>query len=171
MHRKNRRDEGSSCSPRMVQYTPPPSGNDTNQTDGDTDADLDEDFDTGDGQDEFGAIRSMSAAGKSATDARADESAPPGLRRHENLREAAGSLRVETRPGRLNSTESVVPRSSFGEISAGDERGSGRQNGAIGVDLNRNWPFMWAMDDDGSSNETCSEVYRGPSAGSEKEVQ
>ena len=51
------------------------------------------------------------------------------------------------------------------------EESEGRQNGAPGVDLNRNWPYMWGMDDEGSSNDTCSEVYRGPAPGSEEEVK
>lgn len=38
-----------------------------------------------------------------------------------------------------------------------------------GVDLNRNHTFKWNMG--GSDNNPCSEVYHGPSAGSEPEVQ
>ncbi|MCA8964551.1 MAG: hypothetical protein H6838_02515 [Planctomycetes bacterium] len=45
-----------------------------------------------------------------------------------------------------------------------------RNNGAnYGVDLNRNYPFLWGLC--GSSSTTSSETYRGPSAGSEPEVQ
>ncbi len=40
-----------------------------------------------------------------------------------------------------------------------------------GVDLNRNWPTGWAWDNAGSSSDPCSEVYRGPGAASEPEVQ
>lgn len=43
--------------------------------------------------------------------------------------------------------------------------------GSVGVDLNRNYPFAWGFDDQGSSGSSTSEVYRGPSAGSEPEVQ
>lgn len=48
-----------------------------------------------------------------------------------------------------------------------------RRNGSScdGVDLNRNWPTAWAWDSNGSSGSECSDVYRGPSAGSEPEVQ
>jgi len=40
-----------------------------------------------------------------------------------------------------------------------------------GVDLNRNWPTAWGVDNQGSSSDTCSETYRGPSALSEPETQ
>jgi len=40
-----------------------------------------------------------------------------------------------------------------------------------GVDLNRNWGYMWGYDDDGSSPYTYDETYRGPSAFSEPELQ
>ena len=40
-----------------------------------------------------------------------------------------------------------------------------------GVDLNRNWPSFWGWDNVGSSTDTCSETYRGPSAMSEPETQ
>jgi hypothetical protein len=39
-----------------------------------------------------------------------------------------------------------------------------------GVDLNRNFPFMWGRND-GSSGNPCAETYRGPSAASEPEVK
>ena len=42
---------------------------------------------------------------------------------------------------------------------------------ADGVDLNRNYSFMWAYDNQGSSGEGCSETYRGSSAFSEPETQ
>lgn len=44
-------------------------------------------------------------------------------------------------------------------------------DGTFGVDLNRNYPFAWGYDDVGSSPFTSSETYRGPSAGSEPEIQ
>jgi len=40
-----------------------------------------------------------------------------------------------------------------------------------GVDLNRNWGYMWGYDDDGSSPYSSDETYRGPSAFSEPETQ
>jgi len=41
----------------------------------------------------------------------------------------------------------------------------------VGVDLNRNYGYFWAYDDEGSSNEEASQTYRGPSAFSEPETQ
>jgi carboxypeptidase T len=43
--------------------------------------------------------------------------------------------------------------------------------GSYGVDPNRNYPFMWGFDNSGSSPDPDSDTYRGPSAGSEPEVQ
>jgi hypothetical protein len=40
-----------------------------------------------------------------------------------------------------------------------------------GVDLNRNYAYEWGHDSNGSSGQKSSEVYRGPSAASEPEVQ
>jgi hypothetical protein len=55
----------------------------------------------------------------------------------------------------------------------GDWRKNRRNNGdgTYGVDLNRNWCYMWGYDDIGSSPNTSSETYRGPSACSEPETQ
>lgn len=44
-------------------------------------------------------------------------------------------------------------------------------NGTMGVDLNRNYPYQWGFDDDGSSPEGNSEIYRGSSPGSEPEIK
>ena len=44
-------------------------------------------------------------------------------------------------------------------------------DGTFGVDPNRNYPYMWGYDNTGSSGDPGSEVYRGPYAGSEPEVQ
>lgn len=44
-------------------------------------------------------------------------------------------------------------------------------NGLFGVDLNRNYDFMWGIDDIGSSPNPASNVYRGPSPLSEPESQ
>lgn len=41
----------------------------------------------------------------------------------------------------------------------------------FGVDLNRNYPFKWGLDDVGSSGETFSNTYRGSAAFSEPETQ
>jgi hypothetical protein len=44
-------------------------------------------------------------------------------------------------------------------------------DGSFGVDLNRNYPSFWGLDEVGSSATPSAETYRGPSAGSEPEVQ
>lgn len=41
----------------------------------------------------------------------------------------------------------------------------------IGVDLNRNYGYMFGIDNEGSSNNPCSEDYRGESAFSEPETK
>ncbi|MDQ3022093.1 MAG: T9SS type A sorting domain-containing protein [Bacteroidota bacterium] len=43
-------------------------------------------------------------------------------------------------------------------------------SGSFGVDLNRNYNYGWGFDS-GSSNDPESDIYRGPSAGSEPETQ
>ncbi len=47
------------------------------------------------------------------------------------------------------------------------------QRDDIGVDLNRNYPFMFAHDNEGSSgsDHMCQDDYRGPSAASEPETK
>ncbi|MCX6234939.1 MAG: M14 family zinc carboxypeptidase [Bacteroidetes bacterium] len=44
-------------------------------------------------------------------------------------------------------------------------------DGSYGVDLNRNYGYMWAYDDEGSSPYTWADTYRGPDAFSEPEPQ
>ena len=44
-------------------------------------------------------------------------------------------------------------------------------DGTYGVDMNRNYPGFWGIDEAGSSGQPLSEVYRGPSAASEPETQ
>ncbi len=44
-------------------------------------------------------------------------------------------------------------------------------DGTFGVDLNRNYSYQWGYDNSGSSGNTGSETYRGPSAASEPETQ
>lgn len=44
-------------------------------------------------------------------------------------------------------------------------------DGTYGVDLNRNYGFLWGFDDNGSSPNTNSSTYRGPEAFSEPETQ
>jgi murein tripeptide amidase MpaA len=43
--------------------------------------------------------------------------------------------------------------------------------GCIGVDLNRNYDYMWGLDDIGSSPDPCDATYRGESPFSEPETQ
>lgn len=43
--------------------------------------------------------------------------------------------------------------------------------GSFGVDLNRNYPYNWGYDNNGSSSNPDSETYRGASAASEPEIQ
>ncbi|MFV2177190.1 M14 family zinc carboxypeptidase [Actinomadura sp. LOL_011] len=52
-----------------------------------------------------------------------------------------------------------------------DNNGDGRISGGDGVDLNRNFPYKWGYDNEGSSPQPTGETYRGPSAGSEPETQ
>jgi carboxypeptidase T len=58
-------------------------------------------------------------------------------------------------------------------IGGGDWRKNKRNNGdgSYGVDLNRNWGYMWGYDDIGSSPYTGDLTYRGPYAFSEPETQ
>jgi len=55
----------------------------------------------------------------------------------------------------------------------GDWRKNRRDNGdgTYGVDLNRNWGYMWGYDDNGSSPNPGSETYRGSGPFSEPETQ
>jgi hypothetical protein len=55
----------------------------------------------------------------------------------------------------------------------GMHRKNRRQTGAEpqGVDNNRNYPYMWGYDNQGSSPDPEEETYRGPNPGSEPETQ
>jgi len=57
--------------------------------------------------------------------------------------------------------------------NVGDWRKNRRDNGdgTYGVDLNRNYGYMWGYDDEGSSPDPGSEIYRGTAAFSEPETQ
>ncbi len=66
----------------------------------------------------------------------------------------------------------------FNETSNPNGGGLWRKNRRVGadgevhgVDLNRNYGYQWAYDDIGSSPDSSSAVYRGPSAFSEPETQ
>lgn len=52
-----------------------------------------------------------------------------------------------------------------------DNNGDGQITGGDGVDLNRNFPYKWGYDNEGSSDQTISETYRGPSPASEPETR
>ena len=52
-----------------------------------------------------------------------------------------------------------------------DNNGDGSIAPGDGVDLNRNFPYKWGYDNEGSSPSPSSETYRGPSPGSEPETQ
>ncbi|MER5730891.1 M14 family zinc carboxypeptidase [Streptomyces sp. NPDC002138] len=51
-----------------------------------------------------------------------------------------------------------------------DNNGDGKHTALDGVDLNRNFPYKWGYDNEGSSAELTSETYRGPKAESEPET-
>jgi hypothetical protein len=51
-----------------------------------------------------------------------------------------------------------------------DNNGDGQITGADGVDLNRNFPYKWGYDNEGSSEQPTSQTYRGPSPASEPET-
>jgi carboxypeptidase T len=69
--------------------------------------------------------------------------------------------------------DGVIYNESTDPAGGGMWRKNRRDNGdgTIGVDPNRNYPYEWGYDDTGSSPDSDSIVYRGPSAGSEPEVQ
>ena len=52
-----------------------------------------------------------------------------------------------------------------------DNDGDGVITASDGVDLNRNFPYKWGYDNEGSSPDFIAETYRGPSPGSEPETQ
>ncbi|MDJ0381357.1 M14 family metallopeptidase [Streptomyces sp. G-G2] len=51
-----------------------------------------------------------------------------------------------------------------------DNNGDGKHTAVDGVDLNRNFPYKWGYDNEGSSADLSSETYRGPTAESEPET-
>ncbi|MFF5257776.1 M14 family zinc carboxypeptidase [Actinomadura viridis] len=52
-----------------------------------------------------------------------------------------------------------------------DNDGDGRLTTADGVDINRNFPYKWGYDNEGSSPSFDSQTYRGPAPGSEPETK
>lgn len=52
-----------------------------------------------------------------------------------------------------------------------DNNGDGQITGVDGVDPNRNFPYKWGYDNEGSSPNPSGQTYRGPGPGSEPETQ
>ncbi|WP_167000590.1 M14 family metallopeptidase [Mumia sp. ZJ430] len=52
-----------------------------------------------------------------------------------------------------------------------DNNGDGQVTVGDGVDMNRNFPFKWGYDNEGSSPQPFSDTYRGPEPASEPETQ
>ncbi|GGZ68490.1 zinc carboxypeptidase [Streptomyces echinoruber] len=52
-----------------------------------------------------------------------------------------------------------------------DVNGDGTITTGDGVDLNRNFPYKWGYDDEGSSPDPAAQTYRGPAPGSEPETK
>jgi Zinc carboxypeptidase/Immune inhibitor A peptidase M6 len=52
-----------------------------------------------------------------------------------------------------------------------DNNGDGQITPGDGVDPNRNYPYKWGYDNEGSSPNPASDIYRGPSPASEPETQ
>jgi murein tripeptide amidase MpaA len=55
--------------------------------------------------------------------------------------------------------------------NARDNNGDGQITGGDGVDPNRNFPYKWGYDNEGSSNNPASETYRGTGPASEPETR
>ncbi|WP_030169038.1 M14 family metallopeptidase [Spirillospora albida] len=55
--------------------------------------------------------------------------------------------------------------------NARDNNGDGQITGGDGVDLNRNFPYKWGYDNEGSSPNPASETYRGTGPASEPETR
>ncbi len=64
--------------------------------------------------------------------------------------------------------ENINTNPSGGGMWRKNKRDNG--DGTFGVDLNRNYGYMWGYDDEGSSPFTYDETYRGPYAFSEPEI-
>ncbi len=73
----------------------------------------------------------------------------------------------------VHNPDGYVYNESLAPNGGGMWRKNRRNNGggSRGVDLNRNWSYKWGYDNIGSSPNSRSETYRGPSAASEPETQ
>lgn len=69
--------------------------------------------------------------------------------------------------------DSYVYNQTSNPSGGGMQRKNMRTNsdGSKGVDINRNYDQFWGYDNQGSSNSTSADSYRGPSAGSEPETK
>ncbi len=69
--------------------------------------------------------------------------------------------------------DGLIYNESASPTGGSNWRKNARDNGdgSFGVDLNRNFGYMWGIDDEGSSPNTASKYYRGPAAFSEPESQ
>lgn len=66
-------------------------------------------------------------------------------------------------------TYNVTTNPAGGGLWRKNRRNNG--NSSFGVDLNRNWGYMWGYDDNGSSPDSTAETYRGTVGFSEPETQ
>ena len=70
--------------------------------------------------------------------------------------------------------DGLVYNQSIAPNGGGMQRKNARQTCSgtpDGVDLNRNYSYMWGYDNEGSSNDGCDETYRGTAPFSEPETQ
>ncbi|MBB4893009.1 hypothetical protein FHS39_002020 [Streptomyces olivoverticillatus] len=63
------------------------------------------------------------------------------------------------------------PASRLWRKNLRDNNGDGKITPGDGVDLNRNFPYKWGYDNEGSSARPGSETYRGPAPASEPETR
>ncbi|MBC2877189.1 MULTISPECIES: M14 family metallopeptidase [Streptomyces] len=63
------------------------------------------------------------------------------------------------------------PETRFWRKNLRDNNGDGKITAGDGVDLNRNFPYKWGYDNEGSSPDPDSETYRGPAPASEPETR
>ena len=70
----------------------------------------------------------------------------------------------------LAETSQIYRRKNVNSEASGQQQQDVCRESEYGVDLNRNFPFRYGLDD-GSSSSPCSEVFRGSGPASEPEVQ
>ncbi|MFC0111985.1 M14 family zinc carboxypeptidase [Kibdelosporangium aridum] len=74
-------------------------------------------------------------------------------------------------PDGYDYTFSGTPGARLWRKNMGDNNGDGRITAADGVDLNRNFGYKWGWDNEGSSPDPASLLYRGPAPDSEPETK